>query len=248
MSAVVAHNDHFALPLIQQRRLTLFDVILHSLPPAVLFSVSLVLSNWAYIYCPVGLLAILKSASPAAIYIAALLFGLRSFSFKIMIIILLICLGVAMASYSKTSVNWIGVTIQMVAIAVEATRVTLISILLQGKEGKKDMSPLKTLYCAYFRELFAEIWNPQADRVSFYSLCSRLSSDERVAHSPAGRFRSVGSSEKTRTVYHHQQCHARVWFEHCSRHAHRNFIHGSVLEQSHVGPNLTRRCVAIGLY
>lgn len=40
-----------------------------------------------------------------------------------------------------------GFTIQSVAIAVEATRVTLIQILLQsGREGR-DMSPLKTLYC-----------------------------------------------------------------------------------------------------
>lgn len=77
-----------------------------------------------------------------AILLAAFAFGTKSFSLKLVLIVLVISGGVGLASYGEVKFNWTGVTIQMVAIAIEATRVTLIQILLQGS----SMSPLLSLY------------------------------------------------------------------------------------------------------
>lgn len=51
--------------------------------------------------------------------------------------------GVGLSSVGEANFNGMGVAIQLSAIVVEATRITLIQILLQGEKG---MNPLKTLY------------------------------------------------------------------------------------------------------
>ncbi|SCV72124.1 BQ2448_4818 [Microbotryum intermedium] len=112
------------------------------IPPAVMFSLSLVLSNWAYLYLTTAFIHMLKAVSPVAILLAAFAFGTKFFSLKLLLIVIVISFGVGIASYGEASFNMIGFMIQMTAIAIEATRVTLIQILLAGK----DMSPLKSLY------------------------------------------------------------------------------------------------------
>ncbi|SCZ88305.1 BZ3500_MvSof-1268-A1-R1_Chr2-1g04322 [Microbotryum saponariae] len=112
------------------------------IPPAVMFSLSLVLSNWAYLYLTTAFIHMLKAVSPVAILLAAFAFGTKTFSVKLLLIVIVISFGVGIASYGETSFNMTGFMIQMTAIAIEATRVTLIQILLAGK----DMSPLKSLY------------------------------------------------------------------------------------------------------
>ncbi len=103
----------------------------------------------------------LKASAPVAILMAAFIFRTKAFSWKLLGVVVLISLGVGVASYGEANLNYIGFTIQvnpslcwnknwavltkdvrfvqLVAVAVEATRVTLIQILLAGK----DMSPLK---------------------------------------------------------------------------------------------------------
>lgn len=119
-----------------------------------------------------------EAFSPVAILLAAFAFRTKAFSvslpdslhtqaltkglpqIKLVLIVLVISLGVGMASYGEAAFSLTGFLIQVhspdpqiktcrltrtsqfTAICVEATRVTLIQILLQGKE----MSPLKTLY------------------------------------------------------------------------------------------------------
>ncbi|GAA5986172.1 hypothetical protein JCM5350_006527 [Sporobolomyces pararoseus] len=134
------------------------------LPIAILFSLSLVLSNWAYLYCSVAFIHILKSISPVAILLAAFAFRTKSFSFRLCLIVLTISAGVGIASAAEVNFNLTGFTIQMVAIAIEATRVTLIQLLLTPSSSSSSspssssssksaptsssspMSPLKSLY------------------------------------------------------------------------------------------------------
>ncbi|GJN90762.1 hypothetical protein Rhopal_003776-T1 [Rhodotorula paludigena] len=127
------------------------------LPIAVLFSLSLVLSNWAYLWCTVSFIHILKAFAPVAILLAAFAFGIKTFSLRLLGIVAVISFGVGLASWGETDFSLVGFTIQMVAIAVEATRVTLIQILLSPTSTAPDgapaapaiatgMSPLKTLY------------------------------------------------------------------------------------------------------
>lgn len=93
----------------------------------------------------------LKSLSPVAILLAAFIFRTKEFSVKLLLIVLTISFGVGLTSYGEKNFNLIGFLLQLFAIVVEATRVTLIQILLVDKE----MSPLKTLY--YFAPICLSI-------------------------------------------------------------------------------------------
>ncbi|GAA5893570.1 hypothetical protein JCM8208_000831 [Rhodotorula glutinis] len=133
------------------------------LPIAVLFSLSLVLSNVAYLYCSVAFIHILKSFAPVAILLAAFAFRTKSFSLRLLGIVMVISLGVGIASWGETDFSPAGFSIQMCAIAIEATRVTLIQILLSPTSSSSSssdpnaappvagalstgMTPLKSLY------------------------------------------------------------------------------------------------------
>ncbi|GAA6047426.1 hypothetical protein JCM3770_001299 [Rhodotorula araucariae] len=130
------------------------------LPIAALFSLSLVLSNAAYLYCSVAFIHILKSFAPVAILLAAFAFRTKAFSLRLLGIVVTISLGVGIASWGETDFSVTGFSIQMIAIAVEATRVTLIQILLSPSSATAanpdappvapaiatGMSPLKSLY------------------------------------------------------------------------------------------------------
>lgn len=86
---------------------------LPSLPPAAMFSASLVLSNWAYLYLGVAFIHMLKAFSPVAILLAAFIFGTKAFSLKLCAIVLVISLGVGLASYGESKFNLTGVIIQV---------------------------------------------------------------------------------------------------------------------------------------
>ncbi|GEM09880.1 triose phosphate/3-phosphoglycerate/phosphate translocator [Rhodotorula toruloides] len=131
------------------------------LPIALLFSLSLVLSNAAYLYCSVAFIHILKSFAPVAILLAAFAFRTKVFSLRLFGIVVLISAGVGIASYGEVDFSLIGFSIQMVAIVIEATRVTLIQMLLNPTSTsstpspnsrppapaiQSGMSPLKSLY------------------------------------------------------------------------------------------------------
>ncbi|BGP40397.1 hypothetical protein JCM10450v2_004380 [Rhodotorula kratochvilovae] len=129
------------------------------LPIAALFSLSLVLSNAAYLYCSVAFIHILKSFAPVAILLAAFAFRTKAFSLRLLGIVITISLGVGIASWGETDFSVTGFSIQMIAIAVEATRVTLIQILLSPSSATANpdappiapaiatgMTPLKSLY------------------------------------------------------------------------------------------------------
>lgn len=131
------------------------------LPVALLFSLSLILSNWAYLFCSVAFIHILKSFAPVAILLAAFAFRTKSFSLSLLAIVLVISVGVGMASYGQVNFSQIGFGIQMTAIIVEAIRVTLIQLLLSPPAAPgpgeapppplapalaTGMSPLKSLY------------------------------------------------------------------------------------------------------
>lgn len=84
----------------------------------------------------------IKSASPIAVLITNFAWGLRPLSFRLLGIVGLISLGICIASYGEVAFSTVGFVIQCVAIMVEANRVVLIQMLLQG-EG---MTPITSLY------------------------------------------------------------------------------------------------------
>lgn len=101
-------------------------------PAGALFAVSLVLSNAAYLYLSVVSIQVVKSGSPIAVLGASFAFGLRQPTSLLITIILLICLGSGIASYGAQDFNVFGVSLQVLAILVEATRLALTQTLLHG--------------------------------------------------------------------------------------------------------------------
>ncbi|EGG02624.1 uncharacterized protein MELLADRAFT_72742 [Melampsora larici-populina 98AG31] len=110
-------------------------------PIGILFSISLVLSNAVYLYLSVAFIQMIKAASPVAVLLTSFAFGIYPPSLRLFGIVLIISLGIGIASYGEVAFSLIGFLIQVVAIVVEANRVVLIQMLLGT-----GMSPLTSLY------------------------------------------------------------------------------------------------------
>ena len=110
-----------------------------------------------------------QAGSPIAVLTTSFAFRLKSPSVRLISIILIICSGVGIASWGEAEFNLIGFLIQVVAIIVEATRVTMIQLLLHGA----GLTPMFSLYLfapVSFRQSYYR--NPLRWIVETYSLVS----------------------------------------------------------------------------
>jgi drug/metabolite transporter (DMT)-like permease len=121
------------------------DTYLKSVVPiGALYSLSLWFSNSAYIYLSVSFIQMLKALMPVAVYSIGVSFKKESFKKETMINMVSISLGVAVAAYGEAKFDVFGVTLQLMAVAFEATRLVLIQILLNSKGIK--LNPITSLY------------------------------------------------------------------------------------------------------
>jgi len=119
------------------------DMFLRSiLPIGVLFSGSLVLSNKAYLYLSVHYIQMLKAFTPVAILLISWGARIKDPNQRLGFIVLMISLGVALASKGELRFDLVGFLIQAAAVAFEASRLVMIEILLQGLK----MDPLVSLH------------------------------------------------------------------------------------------------------
>lgn len=102
-------------------------------PIGLLYSLSLWLSNSAYIYLSVSFIQMLKALMPVAVYSIGVLFKKESFKGTTMGNMLTISIGVGIAAYGEAKFDSWGVILQLGAVAVEATRLVLIQILLSSR-------------------------------------------------------------------------------------------------------------------
>ncbi|WMV34669.1 hypothetical protein MTR67_028054 [Solanum verrucosum] len=103
------------------------------LPIGALYSLSLWLSNSAYIYLSVSFIQMLKALMPVAVYTIGILLKKESFKKSTMCNMLAISIGVAIAAYGESKFDSFGVSLQLLSVLVEATRLVLIQILLNSK-------------------------------------------------------------------------------------------------------------------
>ncbi|XP_015937516.1 probable sugar phosphate/phosphate translocator At2g25520 [Arachis duranensis] len=113
-------------------------------PIGALYSLSLWLSNSAYIYLSVSFIQMLKALMPVAVYSIGVLLKKESYHSNTMLNMLSISLGVAVAAYGEARFDTWGVTLQIGAVAFEATRLVLIQILLTSKGI--SLNPITSLY------------------------------------------------------------------------------------------------------
>ncbi|KAJ8751807.1 hypothetical protein K2173_025996 [Erythroxylum novogranatense] len=130
----------FVEPVSMSRELYFSSVV----PIGALYSLSLWLSNSAYIYLSVSFIQMLKALMPVAVYSIGVLFKRESFKSDIMVNMVSISLGVAVAAYGEARFDTWGVLLQLGAVAFEATRLVLIQILLTSKGI--TLNPITSLY------------------------------------------------------------------------------------------------------
>lgn len=128
------------------------DVFLRSiLPIGFLFSGSLILSNKAYLYLSVPFIQMLKAFVPVSILLVSFAFRLQEPNQRLIAIVVMISLGVSLASYGELAFSVTGFLIQAGAVVFEASRLVMIEVLLKGMK----MDPLVSLH--YYAPVCAAI-------------------------------------------------------------------------------------------
>ena len=133
------------------------------LPIGMLYTGSLVCSNLVYLYLSVAFTQMLKSAAPVAVLFTSWAWGVAEPSMAKFINIVVIVVGVAIASVGEINFSVIGFLYQVDGIVFEAMRIVMIQVMLSA-EGMK-MDPLVSLYyyapvCAAFNivvAMFSEV-------------------------------------------------------------------------------------------
>ncbi|KAJ3284807.1 hypothetical protein HK104_009761, partial [Borealophlyctis nickersoniae] len=131
------------------------------LPIGILFSLSLALSNYAYMYITVAFIQILKSATPVAILLASWAFRTEKPDGKVFLNVFIISLGVAIASYGEIQFVFTGFLLMALAVAFESVRLVMVQRLLKSDDIQMDA--LVSLYyfapvCAFFNLITAAMW------------------------------------------------------------------------------------------
>lgn len=127
-------------PVSMSRELYVSSVV----PIGALYSLSLWLSNSAYIYLSVSFIQMLKALMPVAVYSIGVALKKENFKSDTMANMLSISVGVAIAAYGEARFDSWGVILQLGAVAFEATRLVMIQILLTSKGI--SLNPITSLY------------------------------------------------------------------------------------------------------
>ena len=114
------------------------------MPIGVLFAGTLWMGNAAYLHLSVSFIQMLKALMPAAVYAVGCLLSAETFAWKYVANMLIITVGVALASAGEVALVPVGVAMQLGSVLMESTRLALVQILLQ-KRGLK-LNPITTLY------------------------------------------------------------------------------------------------------
>jgi len=76
-------------------------------PIGILYAVTLATGNGAYLYLPVSFIQMLKASMPATVYFCSVLSKLDRFSWSRFLNMLMISIGVAIASYGEMSFDMV---------------------------------------------------------------------------------------------------------------------------------------------
>ena len=73
-----------------------------------------------------GRVQMLKALMPVAVFTVGCFFGTESFSVNALCNMVVVTAGVAIASYGEINLVWVGVFLQLLSVATESTRLTLV--------------------------------------------------------------------------------------------------------------------------
>ncbi|KAL1990915.1 hypothetical protein VTN49DRAFT_5918 [Thermomyces lanuginosus] len=120
-------------------------------PIGLFFSLSLICGNVTYLYLSVAFIQMLKATTPVAVLLATWSLGMAPVDFSVLTNVLVIVIGVIIASFGEIKFVWIGFIFQIGGIIFEAVRLAMVQRLLSSAEFKMD--PMVSLY--YFAPVCA---------------------------------------------------------------------------------------------
>lgn len=112
--------------------ITLSFCLRNLLPIGAALASTLAAGNAVYLYLPVGFIQMLKAFTPAVTLTMLWLSGIEVPSTRVVVSVLFICLGTAIASVGEGSFNLIGLSLMLVAEVAEAVRLVLTQKLLNN--------------------------------------------------------------------------------------------------------------------
>ncbi|KAI0447644.1 triose-phosphate transporter family-domain-containing protein [Xylaria telfairii] len=113
-------------------------------PIGVMFSLSLIFGNFAYLYLSVSFIQMLKATNAVATLLATWAFGMAAPNLNKLLNVSAIVIGVAIASFGELKFDGLGFIIQVTGIVCEALRLVMVQRLLSSDEFKMD--PLVSVY------------------------------------------------------------------------------------------------------
>ncbi|KAK8016935.1 triose-phosphate transporter family-domain-containing protein [Apiospora rasikravindrae] len=113
-------------------------------PIGVLFSLSLICGNLAYLYLSVSFIQMLKATNSVATLLTTWLFRIAPPNLKVLANVSVIVLGVVVASFGEIKFHMLGFIYQIAGIVFEALRLVMVQRLLSSPDFKMD--PMVSLY------------------------------------------------------------------------------------------------------
>uniref|UniRef100_A0A061RF95 Plastidic phosphate translocator-like protein n=1 Tax=Tetraselmis sp. GSL018 TaxID=582737 RepID=A0A061RF95_9CHLO len=113
-------------------------------PIGLLYSGVLWLGNAAYLYLSVSFIQMLKALMPVAVFCVGNVFGTEKFDWSTLSNMIVISIGVCIASFGEINFVVAGVVMQLMSIVMESSRLTLVQLLLQSRGLK--LNPITSLY------------------------------------------------------------------------------------------------------
>jgi hypothetical protein len=111
-------------------------------PVALFLNLSIICGNEAMAYISITMIQTLKGTSPVTVYLATLLFGMSRFETQRAAVLLIISLGICVASYRSIQTSWYGVAVQFMGIGSDSLRLVLMQRILDAYVGLFDPSTL----------------------------------------------------------------------------------------------------------
>jgi hypothetical protein len=113
-------------------------------PVAFLFSIVLWLGNSAYLYLSVAFIQMVKALMPCVVYLVGVSFKIETFKVGTMANMVILAIGIAVASYGELNFHAFGFTLLIASILAEAIRIVSIQLLLTASDIK--LNSVTTLY------------------------------------------------------------------------------------------------------
>ncbi|KAL3152679.1 hypothetical protein ABBQ38_012274 [Trebouxia sp. C0009 RCD-2024] len=115
-----------------KRTMTVRFYMLRIMPVGLFMALTLHFGNTVYLYLTVSFIQMLKAFTPIATMVGLFVAGLETPTKRLILAVLLIAIGTAIASYGEVNLSWIGVACMMASETFEATRLVMTQILLVG--------------------------------------------------------------------------------------------------------------------